>query len=137
MSSYTDFYHYTSGHGKNAIIACGYIKENSPGGSHAHFGGGEFSSVKSQSFPVLSCYSFAGVYGTSLSPSSGKSTIALNNWKGHGRNYIRSGSCSWAIKVKIPSDKVKRVGPYHRDILVYRERLYLKDFTYEAIEVPF
>ncbi|KAK7111956.1 hypothetical protein V1264_011493 [Littorina saxatilis] len=117
MSSYTDFYHYTSGHGKNAIIACGYIKENSPGGSHAHFGG--------------------GVYGTSLSPSSGKSTIALNNWKGHGRNYIRSGSCSWAIKVKIPSDKVKRVGPYHRDILVYRERLYLKDFTYEAIEVPF
>ncbi|KAK7089722.1 hypothetical protein V1264_024488 [Littorina saxatilis] len=114
---YTDFYHYTSQSGKNAIIACGYIRENSTGGRHAHFG--------------------RGVYGTSLSPSSGKSTIASNNWKGHGRNYILSGSCDWAIKVRIPSDKVESVGPWNRDILVYREQLNLKDFTYETIEVPF
>lgn len=97
-----DFYHYTNKNAVDAIKASGIIKMTPAGGPDAFEG--------------------AGVYGTSLPPSSGKQAIAKNNWNNGGPSKVAQGLVDWAIHVEIPSNEVKRYNPNGRQIYRYPDR---------------
>ncbi|XP_046344560.2 uncharacterized protein LOC124125321 [Haliotis rufescens] len=109
------FYHYTNKAGKDAIVRQKRIRA-SDGAKDAVFG--------------------RGVYGTTLSPSSGLKKIIYNNWD--GRVDPTKGMlvrAAWAIKVELPKTDVKEAGS-ERDILIYTGGdLQLDDYVWEVIQV--